>query len=135
MAREFVDTNILVYAFSDDPKSRVADALLLRGCEISVQGLNEFVNVTRRKQKRGWREVEQAIATIRILCTAIHPIDIDTHEQAVLLSERYGSTIFDALVVASALAAKCTILYSEDMQHGLLVAGSLQILNPFATDQ
>ena len=135
MAREFVDTNILVYAFSEDPKSRVADMILLRGCETSVQGLNEFVNVTRRKQKRDWPEVEQALATIRILCTAIHPIDIDIHEQAVVLSERYGFAIFDALMVASALAAKCTTFYSEDMQHGLLVAGSLQILNPFATGQ
>lgn len=135
MAREFVDTNILVYAFSDDPKSRIADNILLRGCEISVQGLNEFVNVARRKQKRDWREIQQAIATIRILCTAIHPIDLDIHDQAVALSERYGFTIFDALVVASALAANCTRLYSEDMQHGLLVAGSLQISNPFVTDQ
>ena len=46
--REFLDTNILAYAFSVDPKSTIAEAILARGCVVGLQGLNEFANVARR---------------------------------------------------------------------------------------
>jgi predicted nucleic acid-binding protein len=46
---EFLDSNVLVYAFTTDPRAARAQGLLARGCTISVQGLNEFTNVARRK--------------------------------------------------------------------------------------
>lgn len=49
MAGEFLDSNVLVYAFTDDPRAAAAQALLARRCAISVQGLNELANVARRK--------------------------------------------------------------------------------------
>ena len=48
------------------------------------------------------------------------------------LAERYGLSVYDAMIVATALIAGCTTLWSEDMQNGLLVEGQLRIMNPFA---
>ncbi len=78
-----------------------------------------------------WAEVREALAAIRTLCQAILPIDIDTHMEALRVSERHGCAIFDALVVAAALRANCRILRSEDMHDGLVVDGRLRIANPF----
>jgi predicted nucleic acid-binding protein len=131
MARAFLDTNVLIYAFTDDPRASVAESMLARGCDISVQTLNEFTNVARRKLKMDWQEVSGALAAIRVLCRTVHPLDIATHENAVKLAEHYGFSIFDALLIASALMADCRIFYSEDMHHGLRVNDRLQISNPF----
>jgi predicted nucleic acid-binding protein len=128
---EFLDTNVLVYAFTSDPRAERAQGLLARGCSIGVQGLNEFTNVARRKLGMNWVEVREALCAIRTLCEAILPIDVDTHAEALRVSERYGCAIFDALAVAAALRANCCILWSEDMHDGLVVDGRLRIANPF----
>jgi predicted nucleic acid-binding protein len=131
MPGEFLDSNVLVYAFTDDPRAATAQALLDRGCTISVQGLNEFANVARRKLGHSCDEIRGALAVIRDLCPAILPIDLDTHEAALRLAERYGFAMFDALMVAAALRARSTTLWSEDMQGGMLIEGTLRIANPF----
>jgi len=128
---EFLDTNVLVYAFTSDPRAERAQRLLARGCSVGVQGLNELTNVARRKLGMNWAEVREALAAIRTLCEAILPIDVDTHTEALRISERYGCAIFDALVIAAALRADCGVLWSEDMQDGLVVDGRLRIANPF----
>lgn len=131
MPGEFLDSNVLVYAFTDDPRTPTARALLARGCTISVQGLNEFVNVARRKLGHSWDEIRTALTVIRDLCPAILPIGLDTHDAALRLAERYGFAMFDALMIAAALQAGSTTLWSEDMQHGILIDGALRIANPF----
>ena len=131
MPGEFLDSNILVYAFTADPRAAAAQALLERGCAISVQGLNEFANVARRKLGKTWEEIRDALAAIRALCPTILPIDLDTHAAALHLAERYGFAIFDALMIAAALQAGSDTLWSEDMQHGMAIDGRLRILNPF----
>jgi predicted nucleic acid-binding protein len=131
MPGDFLDSNVLVYAFTDDPRTATARALLARGCTISVQGLNEFVNVVRRKLGHSWDEIRAALAVIRDLCPIILPIDVDTHETALRLAERHGFAMFDALMVATASKAGCTTLWSEDMQNGMLIDGTLRIANPF----
>ena len=133
MAKVFLDTNVLIYAFSDDARAIVAEALLDRGGDISVQVLNEFANVARRKLGFDWRQIEQALAAIRTLARAIHPIDLATHTDAIALAQRYGFSFYDALIVASALRARCKVLFSEDMQDGLVVGDGLKIANPFKT--
>jgi predicted nucleic acid-binding protein len=47
------------------------------------------------------------------------------------LGERYGFSVYDAMIVAAALREGCTTLYSEDMHDGLLVEDQLRIVNPF----
>ncbi|WP_406872810.1 PIN domain-containing protein [Aminobacter sp. P9b] len=131
-ADELLDTNVLVYAFTIDPRSVTAEKLLAKGCTVSVQGLNEFANVARRKLGMNWREIGDALAIIRTLCPRILPLDVETHAEAVTQAERLGLSFYDALVVAAALRANCTTLWSEDMQHGRVIDGRLRILNPFA---
>ena len=65
--REFLDTNILVYAFTSDPRAQKAQELLARGCNAGVQGLNEFANVARRKLGMSCVELRDALAAIRTL--------------------------------------------------------------------
>lgn len=131
MGRAFLDTNVIVYAFIEDDRTATAEALLERGGEISVQVLNEFANVARRKLGFAWPQVREALAAIRALARGIHPVDAGTHEAALELAERHGFAFYDALIVAAALKARCDTLYSEDMQHGLAVERRLTIVNPF----
>lgn len=130
-AGAFLDTNVLVYAFTTDRRATPAQDLLGRGCVTSVQALNEFTNVARRKLGMTWQEVRDALAAIRTLCRAVAALDIGTHEEALRIAERHGYTVFDALIVAAALRARCTILYSEDMQDGITIGGRLRIVDPF----
>jgi predicted nucleic acid-binding protein len=127
----FVDSNVLVYAFTSDRRAAAAQALLARGCATSVQGLNEFANVARRKLAMTWQEVQRALADIQVLCQPILSIDIDTHRDGLRIAERYGYSVFDALIVAAALRATCETLWSEDMQDGGVIDGRLRIANPF----
>ena len=128
---EFLDSNVLVYGFTSDPRAHKAQELLARGCTAGVQGLNEFVNVARRKLGMTWVEVRDALAAIRTLCPTILPIDIDTHTDALQIAERYRLSVFDALMVTAALRVDCRILWSEDMHDGLIVEGRLRVANPF----
>jgi predicted nucleic acid-binding protein len=130
-AAAFLDSNVLVYAFTADPRAAAALALLESGCVISVQGLNEFANVARRKLGMTWTEIKDALAAVKTLCPTVLPIDLETHREALLVAERYGYAIFDALMIASALQAGSKTLWSEDMQDGMMIDGRLRIANPF----
>ncbi len=131
-ASAFFDTNIFVYAVvQDDPRSQKAEELIAEGGTVSVQVLYEFADVVRRKAKMPWDEVRFAIENIKTLCPDPLPITLDTHNEALTIAEKYGYRIYDALIVASALEARCTILYSEDMQDGQVVDRRLTIKNPF----
>jgi predicted nucleic acid-binding protein len=130
--RLFFDTNVLVYAVASDA-DRTPSALswLSKGGSISVQVLNEFANIARRKLNRPWDEVVAALATLRTLCTECLALTERTHHNAVELARRHRFPLYDALIVASALEGNCTILVTEDMQDGQLIEGRLTIRNPF----
>jgi predicted nucleic acid-binding protein len=133
MPGSFLDTNVLVYlASGDEGKSGRVEALLATQCTLSVQVLNEFANVARRKMGFDWVEVRDFLAIVRAL-TVIVPIGIETHDEGLRLSERYRLSIYDAMIVSAALLAQCDTLWSEDMQDGLVVEDRLTIRNPFAT--
>lgn len=129
--RDFLDTNILVYAFSTDARSVVAERLLANGCVVSVQGLNEFANIARRKLLMDWREVSEALELICTLCRSVVPIDVETHSLAMKLAAEHGFSVFDAVMLASAVRNDCETFWSEDMQDGRLIDGRLRIANPF----
>ena len=131
MPGEFLDSNILIYAFTNDPRAAKAQTLLTANCVTSVQGLNEFANIARRKLNMRWPEVNQALASLRELLREVHAIDLATHDLALTVAERHNYSLFDALMIASALQAGSTILYSEDMQHGISINSRLRIINPF----
>jgi predicted nucleic acid-binding protein len=131
-SKAFLDTNILIYAVAkDDPRSARAEELLASGGTISVQILNEFVSVARRKLLMPWNEVREALDAFRVLCAPPLPITIETHEAAMDIAEQNGYNIYDSLVIAAALEADCTTLYSEDLRDGQVISGQLTIRNPF----
>lgn len=127
----FFDTNVVLYLLSADAaKADRAEDLLAHGGTISVQVLNEFVAVASRKLRMPLTEVREILDQIRAVC-AVEPMTIETHERALNIAERYGLSIYDALIVAAALLAGCTTLFSEDMQHGQVIDRQLTIRNPF----
>ena len=134
MLDEFLDSNVLVYAFTTDVRASRAQQLLERGCLINVQILNEFANVARRKLRMSWTELTEALEDIRTLCPTIASVTIDTHSAGLERAQRHGLSVFDGLVVAAALEAGCATLWSEDMHHGLVIDERLKILNPFIED-
>ncbi|HLQ19124.1 MAG TPA: PIN domain-containing protein [Tabrizicola sp.] len=131
MSAEFADTNVVLYLLDDGPKAERAEAILAQGPRISVQVLNETLVNCRRKAGLSWEETAGFLASVQSLCP-VEDLTLQTHEVGRALAERYGLSIYDAMVVGSALLAGCTTLWSEDMQDGLLVEGRLRIVNPFA---
>ena len=128
--RHFVDTNIVVYAFSNGSKADRA-AEVLAGATISVQVLNEYANVALRKLKYDSAKLTKRIASIRKQVKITVPIDEASHDLARNITFRYQLSFYDSVLIASALLADCDIFYSEDMQHGLNVEDRLTIINPF----
>jgi predicted nucleic acid-binding protein len=127
----FLDTNILIYAFSsDDPRSLRAEELLAAGGTISIQVINEFTNVMRRKLSRTWPDIEAAIAVLSEFLGRPLPLTSETHAGALILARDHGLSFYDALIVAAAQQAKCIYLLTEDMHHGQKF-GNLTIANPF----
>jgi predicted nucleic acid-binding protein len=130
--KAFFDTNILIYAVArDDPRNTQAEALLASGGKLSVQVLNEFVSVARRKILMQWNEVTEALGAFRVLCPSPLPITIKLHEAALKIAETHNYNIYDALIVAAALESGCATLYSEDLHDGQVIDGQLTIRNPF----
>jgi predicted nucleic acid-binding protein len=134
MPGSFIDTNVLVYVASGDPvKAERAEKIIADGGTISVQVLNELANVARRKMRMTWSETRALLSIIRALLP-VQPISVEIHETGLALAERYGLSIYDAMIAASALHAECDTLWSEDMHDGMVIEDQLRIANPFRID-
>ena len=133
--RAFFDTNVLVYALaqSGSGAARSPRGSWSGGGVINVQVLNEFTSIARRKYAMTWDEVGSALAAIRTLCGEPFPITLAIHEAAIEIARQHNQSIYDALIVAAALDAKCTVLHTEDLQDGRIFAGTLVVKNPFVT--
>jgi predicted nucleic acid-binding protein len=131
-ARNFLDTNVLIYAVAkNDPRASKAEAILANGGIVSIQSLNEFTSVARRKLVTSWKEVREFLNLICILCPNPVPTSLDVHRGALAIAEKYGYSIYDALIASAALEAGCKTLYSEDLQDGQIINRQLTIRNPF----
>jgi predicted nucleic acid-binding protein len=131
MAGSFLDSNVLIYIASDDErKIERSLQLLQQDCVVSVQVLNETANVLRRKRELPWERVREFLGLIKELAIVV-PLDLDSHEIGLNIAERYRLSLYDAMIVAAALQAGCSTLYSEDMQDGQSIDGLLTILNPY----
>ncbi len=127
----FVDTNVLLYLLSADVgKAARAEAVLAERVVISVQVLNEFANVARRKLGLAWPALRHVLADLRHFAE-VQPLTHATHERALDLAERHQFSVYDALIVAAALEAGCQTLWTEDLQHGQRVDERLTLSNPF----
>ena len=131
MPGKFIDTNVLVYLASDDrAKADCAEEVLRAGGVISVQVLNELTNVARRKMRMNWHDIHAFLGPLRGLLT-VQPITVEIHLAGLALAERYQLSTYDAMIAASALGADCDILWTEDMQHDMVLGEKLRIVNPF----
>jgi len=136
VGRTFVDTNILVYAFTSDELQKRKKALLaLDNCItiVSTQVIREFSNTLFNKTDFGSEQVKDIIGEItsvaEVVCEEIVMIS-----GAIDLREKYKYSFYDSLIISAALSSNCEILLSEDMQNGQLIEDKLQIVNPFMLD-
>ncbi len=133
---DFIDSNIFVYMFDEaaPDKRRRANALVRQsltdksGC-ISFQVVQETINAVVRKLEITGEQVLQLLEETLIPLWQIYPSP-ELYLRALDLRERYGFSFYDSLIIAAALEAGCTRLYTEDMQHGQQIQG-LAIENPF----
>ena len=134
----FIDTNIFVYAFDREnaEKHRKSNELIKHalktntGC-ISFQVIQEFINVSTRKFVVPFtaQDCEKYMSSILVpLCQVF--VSIELYTQAFDIINRWKFSFYDSLIVAAALQAECSILYSEDLQHEQKI-GPLAIRNPF----
>jgi predicted nucleic acid-binding protein len=127
----FVDTNVVLYALGkDERKKAIARAVLANQPLLSSQVINEAVNVCLRHfkftRKQAYRFAERVMQKTDVL-----PVDENTIRKSAEIALRYQFSNWDSLIIAAALLADCTILYSEDMQHSQVIEKKLVIINPF----
>jgi len=134
----FVDTNVFVYAYSDDNALKHNMAKKMLQCDladdfvvISTQILNEFYSVM-SKCKLSHKKITDFVLEIARQ-TDVKSITVSTIELCLKIKDKYKFSWWDSLVLTSALEHKCSILYSEDMQHGQMIENTLKIVNPFIT--
>ena len=128
--RGFLDTNVLLYLNSpNDTKCLITAKLLKNEGVISVQVLNDYCAVSRRKGSQSWDTISQRCDDL-IQLLDVCDLTIDGQILARGYAARYGYTIYDANILASAKLAGCDSLWTEDMQHGQVIDG-VEIVNPF----
>ena len=131
-AKVFIDTNIVIYALGpNSTKTTQAAALFAQHPTISTQVLSETANVALRKLALPLAETRKLLTTLESMCQ-VEMIASACLHRALDITERYGVSWYDSLIVAAALEAGCDTLYTEDMQHGQVIDGTLTITNPFA---
>jgi predicted nucleic acid-binding protein len=128
---DFFDTSVLLYLLSEDfdKADRVEQLLAERGT-ISVQVLNEFAAVALRKLRIPLGDVREILDTVRAVCS-VEAVTVATHDRGLAIHERYRFSLYDSILVSSALIVGAKVLYSEDLQHGQVIDGQLQVVNPF----
>jgi predicted nucleic acid-binding protein len=130
----FFDTNIRLDLLSNDNrKADCAEGIISKGGMISVQVLNEFASVAFRKLGMAYPEIREILDSIRAICQ-IQPVTIETHDLGLDMAERFGFSLYDSMIVSAAIQSECSILYSEDMQHGQDINAQLVITNPFLVE-
>ncbi len=130
MTKVFFDTNVLLYALDPDSRKGLRAAELIeQGGTISVQVLNEFIHVARRKFKL---DLPVALETLSAITDDLEivPVTIETHVLAMRYASSNNFSVYDCNIIAAADLAGCDFLYSEDM-HPRLMADRVEIRNPF----
>ena len=136
--RYFLDTNIFVYSFdpgnpykAKQATTLIREAVTTRQGIVSYQVVQEFFNVALRRfgNPMTHADAEQYLGTVfRPLLVVHSSVALSQEALAVFHNHRMGW--YESLIVASAQAAECEVLYSEDFKHGHKF-GKLRVENPF----
>ncbi len=129
--RIFLDSNVIIYSLGMDKiKKKISIDLLRKSPYISIQVVNEVVNISVKKLKMS---NINAYRIGRVLIDRCKTVSLT--ERVVLkgfdISERYGFSFWDSLIVAAALETECSILYTEDLHHNQSIENKLTIKNPY----
>ena len=131
----FIDTNVWLYAFvesQDEEKARIAKELIENNQPaISAQVINEVCVNLIRQTDISEDEIQTLIASF-YRRYSIFELSREMLVQASRLRGRYAFSFWDSLIVSSALQSGAGVLYSEDMQDGLMIEERLEVRNPFA---
>ena len=133
--KAFIDTNILIYSFSEDEidKRNIANNILDKYANdiiVSNQVINELTNIFFKKFKLSSNDIENAILEIDSAIPIVN-FGLKTQIKAIRLKNRYNLQFYDSLIIATAIENGCDILLSEDMQHMQIIDDTLTIVNPF----
>ena len=129
----FIDTNILVYCYTDDEPVKQQKALGIANNTdtfISTQVLSELSNTLKKKFKLNWNNIENVISEVSADFN-VYVNKLATIEHACQVADKYQYSYYDSQIIAAALQCGCKTLYSEDMQEGQVIENSLTIVNPF----
>jgi len=135
-AAEFLDTNVLVYAYdqSDPRKQKIARGLVLRAVagEIaaSSQVLGEFASTMLHKASPPVKPSDLGALLDTLGPIYLIPLDGDTVLRAVKAHAQYGLHFYDGLIIATAERGGCERIWSEDLNAGQEYFG-VRIENPF----
>ena len=133
--RIFLDSNVVIYSLGmDQVKKRISVDLLKQHPFISVQVVNEVVNVSIKKLKMPNSEAYEIGRTLINNCNIV-PLNERTVLKGFEISERYLFSFWDSLIVAAALEDECSILYTEDLHHNQSIEKKLIIKNPFTNEK
>lgn len=131
----FIDSNIWLYALiqgQDTTKEAHANTLIqtIPVIAISSQVINEVAVNLIKKAAFTEEEIRTLVNSFYQLYTVV-PLIQDTLLSASRLREHYRISYWDSLIIASGLTCGASIIYSEDMHHGLIIDASVTIVNPF----
>ena len=131
--KTFADTNIIVYAYTDDePEKKLKIIGILDNCNlvVSTQVIREFITVMVRKFNQPINEIQEHINNITEIVHVVNE-DLTLIHKAIEISQKYMFGFYDCLIIAAALKVNCKTLLSENMQHGQVIDKTLTIKNPF----
>jgi len=132
--RAFLDTNVLIYLYSENEANKrdaAHRALNSHDCVTSIQAFNEASNVWFRKSGWSGAKIKEHLDNIESVCDEIVMVQKHTISVALILKERYGYSYYDCLMLASALESNCGVIFTEDMCDGQFIDNKLKIMNPF----
>ncbi|MCL1934304.1 MAG: PIN domain-containing protein [Candidatus Azobacteroides sp.] len=132
--KSFIDSNIIIYAYSvtEKNKQNISETIISQSYSvISIQVLQEIANILHRKFGKNFVDVKNTLLECASVVNEIHVNTQQTVIYACDITQKYGYSFYDSLIIAAAIESGCSLLYSEDMQHNQLIEGKLKIVNPF----
>ncbi len=135
----FLDTDIILYSFdkSDQRKNKIATQLIKKAIEqhsgcISNQVVQEFLNVATKKFSVPLTTSDSKMYLSKVLAPLCQVFtDVDLYMRSVDIMERWQHSLYDSMIIAAALQAECSIIYSENLQDQQVIHDAT-IINPFA---
>ena len=132
--RVFIDTNLLIYLYSDKEQKKreaVCQILIDYHCVINIQSLKEASNVWYKKFDWNGIKIKSHLDNIELVFDEILQINRTTIDNAIDIKEKYGFSFYDCIMIASALKGNCELFFTEDMKDEQILQHKLKIINPF----